>query len=261
MNNLFAVASLILALTSTSATCAPSHIRLGEDLPRFDRLKAGVHRYARYRVEGGKRTLIDIWSRRISFEAHEGRPAMHIVQQWDEVVTKPGGFRRLDQDSWFERATFRPLTHIRQETREGSVTLKGYRFLPDRVEGLTDLGGNAAAGFDMRFPEPAFNFEYDMEILQALPLAAGYVADVVFYDAGIDPKPDHYLFKVVGSEDIVGWDGRTASCWVVTADYNTGTEKSRFWFDKRSQVLIREAATLPAGGTLIKALLPPEPGD
>jgi hypothetical protein len=137
----------------------------------------------------------------------------------------------------------------------------GYRFLPDKVEGLADLPDNSRKDFSLAYAEPAYNFELDMEFLQALPLADGYAANIVFYDAGIDPKADHYVFKVAGSDRIVGWDGRPVDCWVVTADYNTGKVRSRFWFDKKSQVLIREEAPLDSGGTLVKTLLPPEAGD
>jgi hypothetical protein len=97
--------------------------------------------------------------------------------------------------------------------------------------------------------------------LQTLPLADGYTANIVFYDAGIDKKADHYVFKVAGSATIQGWDGRPVDCWLVTADYNTGQIKSRFWFDKKSQVLVREEAPMDKGALLVKTLLPPEAGD
>jgi hypothetical protein len=69
------------------------------------------------------------------------------------------------------------------------------------------------------------------------------------------------VFKVAGSDRITGWDGKPIDCWVVTADYNTGSVRSRFWFDKKSQVLVREEAPLDGGGMLVKTLLPPEAGD
>ncbi|MEH3123016.1 MAG: hypothetical protein PGN16_13745 [Sphingomonas phyllosphaerae] len=245
----------------TQPVAAQTAVRVGQPLARFDLLKPGVHRYARYRIEAGKRTLVDLWTRTLSFEALDGKASMRVHQRWDVAAPKPGGVRTLEQDSWFEPHTFRPLTHVRRETRDGSAVVKDYRFLPGRTIGLEDLAGNAASDFVLETAEPPFNFEHDMELLQALPLADGYAADIVFYDAGIDPKPDHYVFKVAGSEDIVGWDGRPVHCWVVTADYNTGVVRARFWFDKKSQILIREATDLPDGARLIKTLLPPEPGD
>jgi opacity protein-like surface antigen len=250
------------ALGAASAQAAETPVKVGEPLARFALLKPGVHRYVRYKIEGDKRTLIDLWVRRISFEPKDGRTLMRISQRWDEVNVKPGATKTLEQDSWFEPSTFRPLTHIRRATKDDDkVVVAGYRFLPDKVEGLADLPDNSRKDFSLAYAEPAYNFELDMEFLQALPLADGYAANIVFYDAGIDPKADHYVFKVAGSDRIVGWDGRPVDCWVVTADYNTGKVRSRFWFDKKSQVLIREEAPLDSGGTLVKTLLPPEAGD
>ena len=256
------LAGVALALSAGFARAAETPVKLGQALPRFDLLKPGVHRYARYRVEGEKRALIDLWVSRISFETKDGKSLMHIVQRWDEVNPKPGGTRTLEQDSWFEPQTFRPLTHVRRAIKdEGPAVISGYRFLVDKVVGLADLADNSRKDFSLAYAEAAYNFEYDMELLQTLPLAKGYAADIVFYDAGIDPKADHYLFKVAGSDQIPGWDGMPVDCWLVTADYNTGSVKSRFWFDKKSQVLVREEAPLEGGGTLVKTLLPPEAGD
>ena len=256
-----ALGAFLAVLSLAGPAGAETPVKVGEVLARFALLKAGVHRYVRYRIDGDKRTLIDVWTRRISFEPKDGRMLMHIWQRWDEANAKPGGATALEQDSWFEPSTFRPLTHIRRVTMDGKIIVGGYRFLPDKVIGLADLPDNTRRDFSLAYAEPAYNFEYDMELLQTLPLAEGYAANIVFYDAGIDPKADHYVFKVAGSDRILGWDGRAVDCWVVTADFNTGAVRSRFWFDKKTQVLVREEAPLDGGGTLVKTLLPPEAGD
>jgi hypothetical protein len=48
---------------------------------------------------------------------------------------------------------------------------------------------------------------------------------------------------------------------MVTADYNTDRIRSRFWFDKKTQVMIREEQVQDDGSILIKSLLAPESGD
>lgn len=253
--------SLLVLLSFATGAAAETPLHVGETLERFALLKPGVHRYVRYKVEGIKRMPVDLWVRQVSFETKDGHPAMHIWQRWDEVNVKPGGAQSLEQDSWFEPKTFRPLTHVRLRTADDKVAVKGYRFLPDKVIGLADLPDNVAGDFNLAMAEPAYNFEYDMELLQVLPLSEGYAANIVFYDAGIDPKADHYVFKVAGSDRVQGWDGKPVECWLVTADYNSGQIKSRFWFDKASQVMIREEQPLDGGGMLVKTLLPPEAGD
>ena len=258
LSGVLALSAWLLCSAAASESSGVTLLKTGAPLPRFDLLRPGVHRYVRYTVKGTTRTAIDIWTRRIAFERRDGRRRVHIIQHWDEV----GRPVTLDQDSWFAAGTFVPITHVRTVHRDGKVAIGGYRFLADRIVGMDDLAGNARKDFHMASPEPAYNFEYDMELLQTLPLAPGYAASIVFYDAGIDPKPDRYVFRVAGSGRIDGPDGRPLECWIVTADYNTGKVETTFWLDKRTQTIIREeSAPKPDGTYLVKALLPPEAGD
>jgi hypothetical protein len=140
------------------------------------------------------------------------------------------------------------------------VTIRGYAIGSERVLGLPDLADNEHKDFDLKLPEPSYNFEYDLEFLQALPLAAQREFNIPFYDPGID-QPGRYVFKVAEAERIAGPEGRPIECWVLTADYNTGKVLSRFWFAKRGQTLVREEQVQEGGGLLIKTLLPPESRD
>lgn len=129
--------------------------------------------------------MIDIWSREISFDTQNGRKLLHIHQQWDEI--SPSAV--LIQDSLFEPDTLRPLTHVKSLTREGKNTVGGYHFLPAKIVGMDDLRNNSRKDFVQLSKEPAYNWETDMEMLQSLPLAQGYAANINFYDpAGIHPR-------------------------------------------------------------------------
>jgi hypothetical protein len=255
----FALALLGIVLMAGAAGAEERVIavHVGDRLARFERLQPGVHRYMRYVVEpGGARRPIDIWTREIRFSDEGGAARMRITQRWDEVADKAV----LVQDSLFEPQTFTPLTHVRRLERDGKTTVRGYRFTPGKVVGMADLADNDRKTFDKPMPEPSFNFEYDMELLQALPLAQGRTFSLPFYDAGID-EPGRYLFKVAGSGRIAGPDGQLVDCWKVTADYNTGKVVSAFWLAKASQLMIREDQPQPDGRLQIKTLLPPEPED
>jgi len=253
-----AAAGLLLMIPALApAHAETARLVVGQPLARFDHLKPGVHRYLRYKVEGDKRTAIDIWVRSVRVESQAGQPRLHLTQRWDEVA---GPVPWVAQESWFETGTMRPLTHVRSLVRDGGPQVAGYVFHPDKVTGMADLPQNSRKDFEIASPEPAYNFEYDMELLQTLPLAKGYAADIVFYDPGRDP-PAHYVFKVDGEAEIAGPDGRRIPCWIVTADYNTGKVVGRFWFAKGAQVLIREESAQPDGTLLVKTLLPPEAGD
>ena len=252
----FALLTTVFWASAPQAGAEVVKLHVGQPLPRFSLLHPGVHRYVRYKIAAsGDRTAIDVWERQIDFAVGpDRRPGMHIVQRWDEVDPKV----ILIQDSWFDRGTFAPLTHIRHRDQDGKIQIRGFRFSGSSVTGIADLPENNDRDFAIPLSEPTYNFEYDMELIQALPLAPGRTFDIPFYDAGIDKKPDRYRFSVEGSSRITGWDGRSIDCWLVTADYNSGKVVSRLWFAKRGQLLVREEQVLPDGTLLVKTLLPPE---
>lgn len=236
-------------------------VRVGVPLPRMALLRPGSHRYVRYVVKGGQRIAHDIWDRTVSFEQRDGRRLLHITQRWDEVNVAPGKPSTVEQDSLFDATTFTPLTQTRRVTSSDGVKSTSYRFLSDRAVGDNDFADNQDKSYSVSYQERPFNFEYDMEMFQVLPLRAGYEVSIPFFDVGIDKKADRYTFRVAGSSTIRGWDGRPADCWLLTADYNTGSIKSRWWIDKTSQLVVREEALRDDGSLLIKSLLPPEASD
>lgn len=247
-------AALAVALVATTtAFAAPTPVPVGQPLARFDKIKPATHRYLRYRQVGDTITPLDVWTREIRIEPDaSGVKRLHIVQHWDGAT--PGTVKQLD--SWFELGTFRPFTHQRSTIgKDGQTKIEGFDFKPDRIVGLKDLPGNAQVAYDMASPQPAFNFETDMETLQALPLAKGYEAQIVFHHpAGGAPAP--YLFKVAGSETLNSSAGGKVDCWVVTTDYNHPEGPvARFWLAKDSQVVVKVVSPAPDGSTWVKTLL------
>lgn len=250
---------LALALSVASLSAVPAHptpVKVGTPPARMELLKPGVHRYLRYTVQDGRRSAMDIWSRTVALERQDGAMRLHLTQEWDRDLPPES---TVKQDAWFDAKTFAPLTHVRRAEKGGTVTISGYRFAPDQIVGLADLPDNTRKDFSLKSPEPAFNFEYDMELLQVLPWAPGYAADLMFYDPGFDP-PAHYVFRLAGEDRIAGPDGRPIDCWVVTADYNTGKVMTRFWLAKGSQVVVHEEAEAN-GKVLVMTLLGAEAAD
>jgi hypothetical protein len=230
---------------------AVQNIDVGTPLARFALLKPGTHHYLRYMKTGEANQPIDIWTREIRFEQHGGQPQMHIVQRWDGVF--PSVSTRTF-DSWFDVNTFRPHTHARVSEKDGKRVVEGFVFAPDRVTGMQDLAGNTQKDLNVASSEPTFNFETDIEFLQALPLAEGYEAHVNFYHPGGATPPQRYTFKVTGSETIAGPAG-PVDCWVVFTDYNMPGEDTRMWFAKGSQLMVREESAPHGGKVLVKTLI------
>jgi hypothetical protein len=250
-------AGLLLALIAGAARADTVRVEAGRPLARFDLLQPGPHRYLRYKIgPDGGRSAVDIWTRTISFEPREGRRQLHIVMRWDETADKAV----YVQDSWFDPGTFRPITHRGSLTRDGKTRVSMYRFSDTAVESRKTFPDNSRQEASVTLPEPTLNFEYDMELLQVLPLKAGRTFDIPFYEPGGDP-PARYRFAVEGSDIVAGPDGQPIDCWRLTADYNTGKVISRFWFAKHKQVLVREEQPQDDGSILVKTLLPPESGD
>ncbi len=250
-----AVLSALLATLSIAGQAAATRVDVGTPLPRFGLVKPGTHHYLRYfRTADGASIPLDIWAREVRFEQREGKQQMHIVQRWDGAMaspTSPASVKRLD--SWFETATFRPLSHVRITERDGKKLVEGVSFTPERVTGMQDLADNALKTLAVDPGEPTFNFETDIEFLQALPLAEGYEASINFYHPG-GPAPKRYSFKVAGSETIAGPAG-PVDCWVVTTDYGTPGADARFWFAKGSQLMLRQESAPRDGKVLVKTML------
>lgn len=248
----------LCAILASPTAASPSRrveLSVGDRLPAASAVR-GTRRYVRYRIEKeGARRLMDIWQRTANIERRVGDtgPRLHITQRWDEADG-----RILTQDSWFDPDTLTPLTHVRREMKEGRSTVRGFRFTKFSVDGLSELANNESAGFHLALKEAVYNFEYDMELLETLPLAQGVTFDIPFYDAGIDRAPGRYPFVVAGIERIAGWDGKPVDCWLVTGDYGTGKILNRIWISKVGRVVVREESPLKDGGTLVKSLLPPE---
>jgi hypothetical protein len=249
------ILSALLAGLSVSTQAAVTNVDVGAQLARFSLLKPGAHHYLRYfRTADGANIPLDIWTRDVRFEQRDGRQQLHIVQRWDGAMaspSSPGSVKRLD--SWFETATFRPLSHVRITEKDGKKLVEGFVFAPERVSGMQDLADNSQKALSVASNEPTFNFETDIEFLQALPLAEGYEASINFYHPG-GPAPKRYSFKVAGSETIAGPAG-PLDCWIVTTDYGTPGADAKFWFAKGSQLMVRQESAPRDGKVLVKTMI------
>lgn len=237
------------ALLARPALAATQTLRVGDPLPRFDWLRPGVRTYLRSRQVGEQHVPLDIWRRETRFETIDGVHRLRIVQRWDSPTSV------TERDSTFDAGTFRPLTHLRTSTRDGTRTVEAFQFSDTGITGLDGVPDNSRAGFSAPSDEPMYNFETDMEMLQTLPLAAGYAVSIPFYHPG-GGAPARYLWTVASEDRLPGPDGRDIDCWVVETNYNDASRPpSRFWLAKATQQFMRLEAEAPDGSVFRKYLL------
>lgn len=237
---------------AAAASVAPHLLRVGDGLARFDLLKPGRRSYLRSQIRNGAHVATDIWQREVRFEHVDGVERLRIVQRWDGTGREPS---LVERDSLFERGTFRPLTHVRTTRAGGQTLIEGFSFGEKALTGMRELDGNSQAAVDIAFPEPMYNFETDIEMLQALPLARGYAVSIPFFHP-VGGAPARYFWRVAGEEALPGPDGRGIDCWVIETDYNRPqSPPARFWLARRTQQLIRQESHAPDGVVHLKTLL------
>src|SRR6202046_2176500 len=239
------VLAVLVAMVCTALAAAPPSpvdtLDVGQALPRAPLLTSGVHRYVRYMISDDSRTLIDLWSRRLSYENLSGRQVLHIHQRWDAADKSYVAIF----DQIFDAKPFRPLSQTQSVTRNGATKTLSVSFNGPKVDSTSDSSAEAGKPLHENFAMPFYNFHTDMELLQALPLKRGYVASIPFYDVAREP-PARYTYRVVGEEALPGADGAPIECWLVLYQSpDPQVPPIRFWFAKRNQVLVREEASVP----------------
>lgn len=244
-------ALIVAAALAPCSFAAVTSVDVGPALPRAALVKEGVHHYLRYLHNGEARIPMDIITREIRFSTEDGQKRMRITQRYDTAAAAPS---LKTVTSWFDAGSFRPRTHVRIAEKDGKRVVEGFVFAPDKITGMKDLADSVNKDLVVASPEPTFNFETDIETLQALPLAEGFEARINFYHPGSQQGPTRYLFKVTGSASIPG-PGGMIDCWVVTTDYNRPGTVSTFWFAKGSQLMVRQDSPVGEGKIAVKILI------
>jgi hypothetical protein len=195
-----------LASPATAAPAVPHRLEVGERLPDVRFLAPRRRVYLRYELHDANRRAVDIWLREVTLDTTGAQPVLHIVQRWVGAGAQP---YTLDQDSSFAPDTLRPIRHERTLVRDGKSTHRGFEFTAQHVTGDPDPRTPEAGPLDVSTTEPVYNFETDIELLEALPLKRGYQVSIPFYDPGREP-PARYRFASPANRTSLAWtDGRT----------------------------------------------------
>ena len=242
--------AVLLFSTRVSAQAADT-IRPGNHKlqPRY--LTTGLKQYLVYFQDAHSPKMLrhSLWMRNVTKTIRNGKPVFEITQHWYSGDT--AGYRYIY--SVQRQDDFLPLYHT--ETI-GSKT-KAYNWYADRIESADTVAGNQQKNFSLKFTQPTFNWNLDIETFEMLPLAANKTFAISFYDAGLTP-PEYETLSVIGSEVLTTLDNQKTGCWLLQkkGQYKGTTYTQTFWISKRGHELLKEEDNLGGGRYRYKVKLP-----
>jgi hypothetical protein len=233
---------IICCAISFSAYAQTDTIRLKDKRLITSALKPGLKQYLVYFQNPKKQKTLGFWFwlRNIQIENRNGENVFTITQHWYGNDTT--GYRSVYSIN--KTADFAPVYHT--ETIK-NIT-KAYNWQSDKITGADSVSQNAKKSFSLGFKEPNFNWNLDIETFEMLPLAAGKVFVINFYDAGLDP-PAYVTYKVTGSEVLTTLNNEKVDCWKLfnEGDYNGGHYTETFWISKKEHEFLKEEDVNPGG--------------
>ena len=180
------------------------------------------------------------WIREVRKENYNGADVFTIKQHW--YGSDSSSYREIYSVSLAKN--FTPLYH--SETIKGIK--KAYNWSETAITGADSVAANAAAGFNLKFKDPNFNWNLDIETFEMLPFASGKQFAISFYYAGLGP-PKYVLYKVIGSESLATIGAEKVDCWKLfyETDRNGSHYTETFWIAKEGHEFLKEEDTFPGG--------------
>jgi hypothetical protein len=134
----------------------------------------------------------------------------------------------------------RPLSEkvVRQDFGENQMLeKKHFIFEENKMYSDADSTQHNTAPFEIADLKHSFNWELDLEILAALPLADKKQFDICFYHPASKTPPQYYRYWVDRSEELALND-KKMDCWVVKVIYSE-FQTSEFWIDKSTHRVLQ----------------------
>lgn len=232
-----------------------SRVVSGLPLARSALVDRGVRRYLRYRIVGEVWAPLDIVTREVREANVGGKDQLTVTSRYFGIAS-PSLDPTSETVSVVDAVSFVPVSHRRGRYRDGTLTTESYLFSQQSIAADPTVSGSANADFAVALAEPTYNFELDLELLEALDWSDGAVRVVNFYHPGGATAPADYTFIVTGSQTIESFGGGEVPCWVVSTDYNRPNQPpAKFWIAKDGQAVLRVEQAFPGGSTIVKQLI------
>lgn len=241
---------LLTCVISLSASAQTDTIRLRDKRLLTSALKPGLKQYLVYFQDVKKKKSLGFWfwMRDIKMGEKNGGKVFAISQHWygsDSTSSRT-------VYSINKAADFAPVYH--SETINGKT--KAYNWGTDRITGADTVADNLQKTFALDFKTPNFNWNLDIETFEMLPLAAGKIFAINFYDAGLTP-PEYVIYKVIGSEVLATVDNQKVDCWKLytESEYKGRKFTETYWISKKGHEFLKEEDSF-AGGYRYKIKMP-----
>lgn len=239
----FALLSVGLFSIQTVSAQTIDTIRVADHRLKLSKLETGTHRYLVYNeTAAGERTNMWIWERSVSTGFRPGAAIKPIMKPYSFIVKQhwygsdaQHGERTVT--SVVSHDDFSPIYHYSQLTANGQTQTEAYDFRADSVI-TADTVKTTGERTALALTTPTYNWELDLELFPLLPLKEGKTMAINFYHPGAPLAPAYYIYTVKGSNDVVLYNGRKASCWVLTIDYGKGNY-AIWWIDKKKHLVWR----------------------
>jgi hypothetical protein len=242
--------SLLLAGLSNLAFAQTDTIRLPGKALNTAHLKPGMNQYLVIVKDdkAPKTQFAWYWLRDTRLGQRNGVPVFTIAQRWYAGDTL--NYREIYSIN--RQKDFGPVYHA--ETVRGKIN--AYNWNNRDITGADSIAGNGKKDFKLHFNEPNYNWTLDIETFEMLPLGAGKVFAINFYDAGLDP-PHYVVYRVTGSE-LLNDGGRPVDCWKLFTQntYNKQTYTETYWISKTGHEFLKEEDDYGNGSHRSKIKMP-----
>jgi len=229
------VTLLLLAAHCPRVMAQTDTIRLKDKRLIIANLKPGLRQYLVYfqNLKDDRRLRMSVWLRDVESGNRNGEEIVTVTQHW--YAADSASYRSTFSAN--RAADFTPVYH--SETI-GTKT-KAFNWGATTIGGADTVKNNLAKDFLLNVKEPYFNWNLDIETFEMLPLAAGKIFAINFYDA-VSNTPEYAVYKVTGSEELATLDNEKVDCWklLTEADYKGQHYSQTFWISKNSHEFLRE---------------------
>jgi len=213
-------------------------------------LREGTHRYLVYfkMAKDSVRTQTQFWTRLIKRVDYHGTPAIEITQEWED---KDSVMHIVQSIS--DATTMRPIYHKTwwkvpvargADVKVVNITIVDFSSKTVNYNGklLSDADTTKQAkkiwdGYKSAEGKFFLNWHSDLEIFPILPYRKGVTFLIPFYDPGTSSGYQEVVYKVTGSDVLMGYNDQKIDCWLLV--HEEKGNKEIYWISKQTKEVLK----------------------